>query len=92
MSILLEAQQITSGSRNQNCSAEESFTRIANICKELDIEVTSAMGSCMFLIVLKLVRESFKHKRDNLVDIAGYARLLSILYDEENTDPKEEEQ
>lgn len=34
---------------------------------------------CQFLICLKLARESTKHKRDNLIDIAGYVGLWDDL-------------
>lgn len=35
------------------------------------------------MIATKLGRESLKHKRDNLVDLAGYAKLLAIYTDED---------
>jgi hypothetical protein len=30
-------------------------------------------------MAVKLTRESFQHKRDNLVDLCGYAHLLQVL-------------
>jgi hypothetical protein len=33
------------------------------------------------MICVKLSRESHQHKRDNLVDIAGYAAALDRLYE-----------
>ncbi len=34
------------------------------------------------MILLKLVRETNKHQRDNLCDIAGYTALASDLFEE----------
>lgn len=84
-SILQEAEDITDGSRKQQYAGDESFNKIASICKVLKIDVTTATGSCLYMMILKLVRESYKHKRDNLVDLCGYARLLSVLEGDENT-------
>ena len=33
------------------------------------------------LIAVKLVRESYKHKEDNLIDACGYLKLLNDLYE-----------
>jgi hypothetical protein len=32
----------------------------------------------MLMIIMKLVREQHKHKRDNCIDICGYAYLLNV--------------
>ena len=37
---------------------------------------------CNVMIAVKLIRERHKHKRDNLVDLCGYAEILNRL--EEN--------
>ena len=33
----------------------------------------------MMMILFKICREQFAHKRDNLVDIAGYTKMAAIL-------------
>jgi hypothetical protein len=35
------------------------------------------------MVAIKLARQSHHHKRDNLVDIAGYARTAAIVAGEE---------
>lgn len=36
---------------------------------------------CMILLIVKIAREASKTKRDNIVDIAGYARLIEMIQD-----------
>ncbi|NBQ69807.1 MAG: hypothetical protein EBU46_13690 [Nitrosomonadaceae bacterium] len=39
----------------------------------------------LMMIMVKVARQSFKHKRDSLVDICGYAKCIDmILSDEQN--------
>ena len=42
--------------------------------KDLDAETC-----CAVMMAVKLTRESFKHKRDNLVDLAGYAEIMNQI-------------
>jgi hypothetical protein len=88
-SILKEAERIVNGERaNDYGSAEESFNKIASLTNLLlneneiiamtDGYITNTVA-CKVLIAVKLVRESNKHKRDNLVDLCGYAELLDRL-------------
>ena len=79
-SILSEAEEIVNGSRQSDYGdARESFSSVATIAsvmtgKELDPE-----DCCAVLMAVKLVRESFKHKRDNLVDLCGYAYIMNEI-------------
>lgn len=41
----------------------------------------SPMDVALCMIGVKLAREAFSHKRDNLVDIAGYAATLELVWD-----------
>jgi hypothetical protein len=77
--ILEEALQITNGDRREDygdCKVE--FDRIAKIWTVLfETEITPnqvALG----MIALKLTRQMHSNKRDNWVDIAGYARVGHI--------------
>lgn len=81
-SILAEAERIISGARqNAYDSPERNFERIARVWSVLlGHDVTPAqVGLCM--CGLKLVRESHKHGRDNLVDLAGYAACVQQIED-----------
>jgi|SRR5690606_4599060 len=38
----------------------------------------------MMMILLKVAREKYQHKHDNLVDIAGYAECVARLHEQRN--------
>ena len=89
-SILKEAEEIVNGERAADYgSAKESFKRVSDITnlllddsEKLHISTNSDICDtivCKVLIAVKLSRQSHKHKRDNLVDLCGYAELLNRL-------------
>lgn len=79
-SILSEAEDIVNGSRQSDYGdANESFSRIATIASVMTGKELSPEDCCAVMMAVKLVRESFNHKRDNLVDLCGYAELLNRL-------------
>ena len=83
-SILDEAKRITDSERMiEYGHPKKSLSTIANywiiyLDSKDDYTITSKDVS-MMMILLKIARESNKSKRDNLVDISGYARLASII-------------
>ena len=79
-SILSEAEEIVNGSRNSDYGdAKESFERVATIASVMTRKELAPEDCCAVLMAVKLVRESFAHRRDNLVDLCGYAELLNRL-------------
>lgn len=79
-SILAEAEDIVNGSRQSDYGdANESFSRIATIASVMTGKELSPEDCCAVMMAVKLVRESFNHKRDNLVDLCGYAELMNRL-------------
>ena len=79
-SILSEAEEIVNGSRQSDYGdAKESFSRVATIASVMTGKELSPEDCCAVLMAVKLVRESFAHRRDNLVDLCGYAELLNRL-------------
>lgn len=79
-SILAEAEDIVNGSRQSDYGdARESFSRIATIASVMTGKELSPEDCCAVMMAVKLVRESFAHKRDNLVDLCGYAELMNRL-------------
>ena len=79
-SILAEAEEIVNGSRQSDYGdARESFSRIATIASVMTGKELSPKDCCAVMMAVKLVRESFNHKRDNLVDLCGYAELMNRL-------------
>ena len=84
-SILSEAEEIVNGSRHSDYgNARESFGRIATIASVMTGKELSPEDCCAVLMAVKLVRESFAHKRDNLVDLCGYAHIMNELNENES--------
>jgi len=84
-SILSEALNCTSGDRRRDYDhALPNHQRIAGYwnahLKSIGIEgVLSPADVALMMILLKVARQSRTPKRDNLVDIAGYARCVSQI-------------
>ena len=79
-SILTEAHRLVHGQRGQDYGHPyEDFSRTAKIWSAiLDKEVTpEQVALCM--IGVKMSRECNRPKRDNRVDIAGYAEALDMV-------------
>ena len=79
-SVLIESQGLVHGDRNASYGHPlDDFTRTAKMWSAiLRCEVKpEQVGLCM--IAVKLSRECNKPKRDNLVDIAGYAETIEWL-------------
>ena len=84
-SILSEAEEIVNGSRHSDYGdAKESFSRVAAIASVMTGKELSPEDCCAVLMAVKLVRESFAHKRDNLVDLCGYAHIMNELNENES--------
>lgn len=75
--VLEEAIRITSGDRQASYGPpDQDFRRTAamwSAIKGVDFEPREV---ALFMIALKLSRETHQRKRDNAVDIAGYAKCL----------------
>jgi len=81
-SILDEARDLVNGARGKNYGHPiEDFSKTAKMWSAiLGSEVSPQdVGLCM--IAVKMSREVNRHKRDNLVDIAGYALTVQMIED-----------
>ena len=86
-SILEEAIEILNGSRQCDYGDPvESFKRIAQLSNLMsNSNDFTPVKCCIVLMATKLTRESKVHKRDNLVDLAGYGCIKQLLEeDKEN--------
>lgn len=86
-SILEEAIEILNGSRQCDYGDPvESFKRIAQLSNLMsNSNDFTPIKCCIVLMATKLTRESKVHKRDNLVDLAGYGCIKQLLEeDKEN--------
>lgn len=76
MSILIEAEKLVNGDRQSDYDSPKSnFDRIAKIASVMCNKELTAIDCVNVLIATKLAREAFKHKRDNIVDAAGYLEV-----------------
>jgi hypothetical protein len=83
-SILSEAERIVNGDRQADYSDPvANFKRIAEIASAIMAKDITAEECCIVMIAVKLARENYKHKRDNLVDLAGYAEILNRIKESE---------
>ena len=80
MNILEEANRIVNGDRQADYSDPvRNFTDISEIATFLTKKELTAEDCCNVLIAVKLTRERFKHKEDNLIDLAGYTEILNRI-------------
>lgn len=81
-SILAEAHMIVNGDRQQDYGDPgRSLQRVAMMWSAIMGQEVKPEQVPLCMIALKISRECHQHKRDNLVDIAGYAELLSMVSD-----------
>lgn len=86
--ILLEALELTSGDRQASYGPpDQDFARTARMWSALKGVDFTATEVAMFMILLKLSRETHMRKRDNWTDLAGYARCGWICRQEEAKRP-----
>lgn len=78
--VTLEANEIVGGARRDEYGdAVESFSRVAALWSVILNKQVSPSQVAQCMIALKLSREMNHPKRDNRVDICGYAELLDGL-------------
>lgn len=82
-SINEEAERLINGDRNKTYDHPfDNFNRIAKIWSVIfDIEVTPEQVG-LAMVGVKIAREAYKPKRDNLVDGAGYFGTIQMVKDE----------
>ena len=83
-STLSEAERIVNGDRQADYSDPvANFKHISEIASAISKEELSPTTCCIVMIAVKLARENYKHKRDNLVDLAGYVEILNRIKENE---------
>lgn len=85
--ILLEAEKLTNNDRKEQYgNIQESFnlySEILKTCFGLELKPTEI---AKVMMAIKLGRQKFRHKMDNLVDLAGYTKILGVLQEGESKD------
>jgi hypothetical protein len=87
-SILDEAAALTAGDRQRHYDHPlRNHTRVARLwnayldCRREPYGKISPEDAAMMMILVKIARHVYSPKRDNLVDICGYARCLEQMAD-----------
>lgn len=78
--VLEEAASLTSGDREKAYGhPRENFGRIASMWEAYLGVPVSGRQVAMCMVLVKVARDAHQPKRDNLVDVAGYARTAERL-------------
>lgn len=78
--LLLEAHDLLNGERqNDYGSPLDNFTRIASLWSAYTEHTFTAKDVAVCMTLVKIAREANKHKRDNLLDAAGYIGLAADM-------------
>lgn len=81
-SICQEADRLVSGPRQADYAHPAvDFARTARLWAEVFGHTVTPRQVGLCMILLKVSREIHKHKRDNLVDICGYAQTVQMVED-----------
>jgi ribosomal protein L20 len=80
MDILTEAQQLVMGDRGDAYGDPAHKYRVmAKMWSAILNQEITPEQVVLCMLAVKLTRETIKHKRDNLVDLAGYSLVLDML-------------
>lgn len=80
--ILEEALRITGGDRNEDYgNPATEFEKVATMWSQIIGAPVEMRHVPLMMIALKICRECNRPKRDNMVDIAGYARVGQLAND-----------
>jgi hypothetical protein len=83
MNILDKANDILGGERNEQYGDPVyNFKKISNMVYDMTNRYIAPEDCCSVLMAVKLVRESYKHKEDNLIDLAAYAAIRQMIIEE----------
>jgi hypothetical protein len=82
-SVCQEAQELTTGDRASSYGHPlDNFTRTANLINARFGTSFSAEDFAEIMILCKIGRQANASKRDNIVDIAGYANTHQMVIEE----------
>lgn len=82
-SILREADELVNGDRREAYGHPfDDYSRTATLWSQVLGHEVSVEQAILCMICVKLSRECNQHRRDNLVDLAGYAACLDAVHSE----------
>jgi hypothetical protein len=85
MNVLQEADQLTSVDRRADYGHPYDFyLRVSKLWEGITGVPFTPQQIGLMMVAFKIAREVGARKRDNLVDIAGYARTLEMTYEKQD--------
>ena len=79
---VVEDRQAKYGSPQSNFADIGSLVQTVLKEKLKDGTIVHSTDVALIMIGVKLSREAFKHSRDNIIDIIGYAECLDRIYEQ----------
>jgi hypothetical protein len=80
--LLAEADRLVATDRQDSYGHPfDMCSRVAGLWSVLFAKEISAEDVAMAMVLMKVAREMNTPKRDNAVDIAGYAKVLAMIHD-----------
>lgn len=81
--ICAEADRLVSGERSSDYGHPlDNYTAIAGAAGALELDVSIPEHAALFMVLTKISREVHRPKRDNRVDMAGYAKVVDLIHEE----------
>lgn len=88
VSVLEEADKLVSNDRQKDYGHPfDDYTKVAKFASVIFGKEVTAEQCAMFMIGVKMSRQLNKHKRDNLVDMAGYVKVLEMIIERRYNPP-----
>jgi len=87
--IFDEARALVTGDRHEQYGdSSMEFTKVARAWSDIVGYAVEPWQVPMMMAALKIVRESFCHKRDNITDAIGYLYLANKFFEDDRHDPE----
>lgn len=78
--VLEKADELVGGDRQKTYGPPaENYRRVAEAWSAILNYEISPRDVCLCMIVMKAVRDAHSPKEDNIIDIAGYARVIELI-------------
>lgn len=80
LTVLEEAENLVNGPRRRDYDhPKHNFAAIARAWSDIVGYPITPRKTALMMIALKVIRDAHRPKRDNVVDVCGYARCIELL-------------
>lgn len=89
--VARKAAELVEGDRDEAYGdALKEFGRISAVFEELTGHCITPEDMALLFICMKLVRDSFRAKEDNMVDVCGYASIRACIREQQSDEDEKE--